>query len=151
MLPALTIHLKPMSPSLSARLQTTFALLLPCLWWAPPSWVIPSPPPPLSLWAANLSRATTRLLLILFKVVMVCLSHLILALWLGPVKSASQSDKHTPALICLCCVNTVTRRLWRRHDPFLRFVFSAGTKLCVPSASVMPLKDIIAGVRLRCF
>lgn len=45
MLPALTIHLKPMSPSLSARLQTTFALLLPCLWWAPPSWVIPPPHP----------------------------------------------------------------------------------------------------------
>lgn len=135
MLPVLAVHLKPRPASFSARLQTTFALLIPGLRWTYPSWqVIPSSPS-LSLWAANLGGVATRLLLILFKVVLVCLSHLILHSDC-PVKSASQSDKHTPLL------NQHRDSLALTSPRSLCFVFSAVTKLCEPPKRYDGVKDM---------
>lgn len=61
------------------------------------------------------------------------------ALWLGPVKSASQSDKHTLAKICLCWINTVIRRLLTSSRTFTFCFFSCDSYVCHQSG---PLKDM---------
>lgn len=103
------------NPTFSARLQTTFALLMPRLWRASP---------PDKIFHLVIISVTTRLLL---TVVLVFLSHLILhfasGLW-------SLSDKHS--WFPLCWINTV----W-----FLLFS-QLWQSMC--ATGVMPLKDMTA-------
>lgn len=100
------IHVKPGPVSFSARLQTTFALLMPRLWWsAPPDRLLSLP-----------------LRVIMIRVPLRCHSSspphsfqsgfgvsfaLNSALWLNTECRAQSS-----ALMCLRCINTAIRWLW---------------------------------------
>lgn len=151
MLPALAIHLKPLPESFSARLQTAFALLIPRLWWTtPPDKLFHLPP--LLIMSCQPQRCHNSSPPHTFQSGSGVSFTLNPALWLDPVKSSSQSAKCT--LICLCWIDAQTS-----PRPFLRFVFSAGTELCVPSEGlrcespwkIWQREDMIAGVRRRCF
>lgn len=147
MLPSLTIYLKPMSLSPPADRFCTSPTLFVVSY---PSWqVIPSSPlvimsslpqpchnssPPHTFQSGYGVSFTPNP-----------------ALWLGPMKSASQSDKHTLALSCLCCINTVISPALT--SPFYALFFQLWQR-CVchqRGSSVTPLIDLIAGLRLRWF
>lgn len=118
--------LNPKPTSFSARQLTTLALLIPRVWWTTPP-VIPSchyecHNSSLHIFQSGFGVSFT----------------LNPAFWLGHVKSASQSDKHT--LICLCWINSGIHRLWRRLHPYTFCFFSCNKAIC--ATTVMPLRDM---------
>lgn len=149
MLPALARHLKPTLHSFSAGLADHF-LLVARLWWAAPPDKLFHLPPSRDYEQHNLGGVTTRLLLllILFRVVLVCLSHLILLSGLGPVKWQTHSGSDLPLLNQQCDL-----WLWRRLDPFTFCFFSCDRAMWEPpvwcSWEIWQCKDMIVGLRLR--
>lgn len=149
MLPALARHLKPTLHSFSAGLADHF-LLVARLWWAAPPDKLFHLPPSRDYEQHNLGGVTTRLLLllILFRVVLVCLSHLILLSGLGPVKWQTHSGSDLPLLNQQCDL-----WLWRRLDPFTFCFFSWDRAMWEPPVwcpwEIWQCKDMIVGLRLR--
>lgn len=133
MLPVLTIHVKPGSLSFSARLQTTFALLIPRCGEVPPPDRLPRLPHPLSLRAACPRRCRSSSPSHTFQSGFGVSFTLNPALWLSAV-SVERS-------LQLWCASAEPTLPFAASDVTPQCFFScSGKAMC--GSRVMPLKDM---------
>lgn len=151
MLPALTAHLKAVSPALSVLLQTALARLLPCLWSAAPPDKLFHLPPHLVIMSVrpqwcHCSRSSSSC----FSKQRWCVFH------------TSRCSLTRPCEVCHTPVWPPQHRRCESPRPgvalaiffffWVGFVFSAVTKRRLLSAStVMTLKDTMANLGLGWF